>query len=294
MSFIKEHSEGYPVKTMCRLLGVSVEGYRQHCQRQREPGARERTNAQLRARIVSIHKASRQTYGSPRITLQLKREGSGCGHNRVARLMKSVGIEGCQQRRYRVQTTQSDHDCPVAPNLAAGMPVSGSNQLWHADITYIATEEGWSYLAAILDNHTRKIVGWSMQATLKSDLVIEALHRAIKQQKPSRGLVHHSDRGVQYACKQYRKCLQSAGMVASMSRRGNCYDNATMESFFGTLKREQIQRTVYASRHQARLEVFSYIEGFYNPCRIHTSLGGRSPMEMEQLGSGLAVSPPTN
>ena len=295
MKFISDHREKFPLKRMCQLLDVSVQGWRKHDRGTMQPSQRDRENKDLSQRIKKIHRLSREAYGSPRITIALHREGTRCGHNRVARLMREGGIAGKQQKRFRVQTTQSDHGYAVAPNLAARMHTSGRNQLWRADITYIATDEGWAYLAAILDEHTRKIVGWSMQTTLKSDLVIDALKMAIRIQRPPKGLVHHSDRGVQYACQEYRKLLDHVGIQASMSRKGNCYDNATMESFFGTMKREQIDQLCYRSLREARHEVFSYIEGFYNPYRIHTSLGGLSPQQMED-GDRFAQrpSPPTN
>jgi transposase InsO family protein len=295
MKFISDHREKFPLKRMCHLLEVSVQGWRKHDRGALQPSQRARENKDLSQRIKKIHRLSREAYGSPRITMALHREGTRCGHNRVARLMREAGIAGKQQKRYRVKTTQSDHDYAVAPNKAAKMQVDGRNQLWRADITYIATDEGWAYLAAILDEHTRKIVGWSMQPTLKSELVIDALKMAMRTQRPKKGLVHHSDRGVQYACREYRDLLARNGIQASMSRKGNCYDNATMESFFGTMKREQINQICYRSHQDARLEVFSYIEGFYNPYRIHTSLGGLSPQEVEDLDRfAQRPSPPTN
>ena len=276
-------------------MGVSVQGWRKHDKAQSQPSERQRENADLIERIGKIHQSTREAYGSPRVTTALHKQGIHCGENRVARLMREAGIKGKQQKRYRVQTTQSDHDYAVAPNKAAKMQVDGRNQLWRADITYIATDEGWMYLAAVLDDYTRKIVGWSMQPTLKSNLVIDALKMAMRTQRPPKGLVHHSDRGVQYACREYRDLLARNGIRASMSRKGNCYDNATMESFFGTMKREQINQICYRSYQDARLEVFSYIEGFYNPYRIHTSLGGLSPQEAEdQDRFAQRPSPPTN
>ena len=282
MKFISEHAKMFPINTMSNLLGVSAQGWRKYQLGQQQPGKRQLENQLLLERIKTIRRTSRGNYGSPRITLQLHNEGNCCGHNRIARIMREEGIQGKVTRRYRVRTTQSDHDYAVAANLAAQMEVSAPNQLWHADITYIATRQGWSYLAAVLDSYTRKIVGWSVKQSLKTELVLSALNMALKQQRAPRGLVHHSDRGIQYASKDYRLRLQRAGIRASMSRKGNCYDNATMESFFGTLKREQIEQTIYEDDRHARLEVFSYIEGFYNPCRIHTSLGGLSPVQMER------------
>ena len=198
MSFISKHREEFPLKKMCQLMDVSVQGWRKHDKAQRQPSERQRENADLVERIGKIHRSTREAYGSPRVTTALRKEGIRCGENRVARLMREAGIQGKQQKRYRVQTTQSDHNYAVAPNKAAKMRVDGHNQLWRADITYIATAEGWMYLAAVLDDYTRKIVGWSMQPTLKSDLVIDALKMAMRTQRPSKGLVHHSDRGVQY------------------------------------------------------------------------------------------------
>lgn len=283
MKFITDNKENYPVKTMCRLLEVSPQGWRKHQQAPQRPGSRAAQNRYLLDQIKRIHRQSRCNYGSPRITMQLEREGMRFGRHRVARLMRKEGIQGRRQRRFRVRTTQSDHDCPIAPNLAAELEVSGPNQLWHADITYIETETGWTYLAAVLDNYTRKIVGWSVGDTLRTELALSALEMALKSQKPKPGLLHHSDRGIQYASNRYRQRLEKAGARASMSRKGNCYDNATMESFFGTLKREQINGTIYPDIRAARIDVFSYIEAFYNTSRIHTSLGGLTPNEMMEL-----------
>jgi len=195
--------------------------------------------------------------------------------------MREAGIAGVSRQRKRVRTTCSNHSWPVAPNLVRDLEVEGPNQVWVADITYIGTEEGWGYLAAVLDLWSRKIVGWSFKEHMESSLVSKALENALSNRRPAAGLIHHSDRGSQYASLEYRNLLKAHGMVQSMSAKGNCYDNATMESFFGTLKSEQIYRRLYRCLAEARRDIFDYIEIFYNRQRMHTSLEGWSPEEFE-------------
>jgi transposase InsO family protein len=232
--------------------------------------------------IKAIHARSRQTYGSPRIVMELRQQGNQHGRNRVARLMNAQGLCGRPRRRYRIPTTDSNHDQPIAPNrLADAPPATAPNQIWVADITYIQTQEGWLYLAAILDLYSRKIVGWAMSERIDTLLVLKALGMALLHRGAPRDLLFHSDRGVQYAAGDYRAALARAGLVPSMSRRGNCYDNAFIESFWSTLKLELVYRRAFQSRREARMAIFDYIETFYNRQRAHSALGCLSPVDFE-------------
>jgi putative transposase len=272
----------HPIRTLCLYLKVSPSGFYDWEQRQRRPCARTLENQALAQEIGRIHTRSRQTYGAPRIEKELRKNGRCHGRNRVARLMKEKGLRGRQKGRYRVQTTDSSHDQPIAPNRLAQAPkATAPNQLWVADITYIETKEGWLYLAAILDLYSRKIVGWAMSERIDTALVLNALTMALLHRCPAAKLLCHTDRGVQYASADYRQALGEAGLVASMSRRGNCYDNATMESFWATLKLELVYRGHFATRAQARRQVFDYIETFYNRQRAHSALGYHSPVDFE-------------
>ena len=272
----------YPVRRLCLYLNVSPSGFYDWQRRQAHPGARALENQSLAREIDQIHTRSRQTYGAPRIQRELRKQGRCHGRNRVAQLMKDQGLCGRQKGRYRVQTTDSHHDQPIAPNRLAQAPKpTAPNQLWVADITYIATQEGWLYLAAILDLYSRKIVGWAMSQRSDTVLVLEALDMALLHRRPPAKLLLHTDRGVQYASGDYRQALQDAGVIASMSRRGNCYDNATMESFWSTLKLELVYRCQFDTRRQARTLVFDYIETFYNRQRSHSALGYKSPVDFE-------------
>jgi putative transposase len=228
-----------------------------------------------------IFQASRGTYGSPRLQASLRRHGWRCGKNRIARLMRQHHLRARQKRRFVPRITRSDHVEPVAPNRLATMPAAvRPDQVWVADITYLATDEGWVYLAVILDACSRKVVGWSLGLSLETSLVREALERARQNRRPLPGLLHHSDRGIQYASSAYRALLGKYQIVASMSRLANPYDNAQAESFMATLKTEYSAGTP-ATKDQARLEVFDYIETFYNPRRLHSALGYQSPVEFE-------------
>jgi transposase InsO family protein len=239
-------------------------------------------NQSLAQAIDQIHTRSRKTYGAPRIEQELRKKGRCHGRNRVARLMKEKGLCGRQKGRYRVQTTDSNHDEPIAPNRLAEAPrATAPNQLWVADITYIETKEGWLYLAAILDLYSRKIVGWAMSERIDTALVLNALAMALLHRRPPAKLLFHTDRGVQYASGDYRQALGAAGLIPSMSRRGNCYDNATMESFWATLKLELIYRVCLDTRAQARTQIFDYIETFYNRQRAHSALNYQSPVDFE-------------
>lgn len=272
----------HPVRTLCACLEVSASGYYDWLKRQASPGPRALENQTLVAAISRIHARSRQTYGSPRITHELRKQGRAHGRNRIARLMKQSCLQGRQKGRYRVQTTDSNHDKPIAPNRLAQAPkATAPNQLWVADITYVQTQEGWLYLAGILDLYSRKIVGWAMGERIDTSLVLKALAMARRHRQPPASLLFHSDRGVQYASGDYRQALRAAGCLASMSRKGNCYDNATMESFWSTLKLELVYRRHFATRAQARTEIFDYIETFYNRQRSHSALNYLSPVDFE-------------
>jgi putative transposase len=272
----------YSVLSLCENLDLSPSGYYGWLERRAAPGSRARENAALAKDIQVIHKESRQTYGSPRIVMELRKQGKKHGRNRVARLMNEEGLCGRQKGRYRVQTTDSNHDEPIAPNrLADAAKPTGPNQIWVQDITYIQTKEGWLYLAAILDLYSRKIVGWAMSQYIDTTLILKALAMALLHRHPPANLLCHSDRGVQYASGDYRAALAQAGFIASMSRKGNCYDNAFIESFWSTLKLDLVYRTEFATRQQAQRAIFDYIEGFYNRQRSHTALGCLSPVDFE-------------
>lgn len=275
-------SQEYPTRTLCRALAVSPSSFYDWQQRQSRPGPRTLQDERLLEVIAQIHQASRQTYGSPRIERALRRQGFRHGRNRIARLMRQRQLHGRQKRRYRVCTTDSRHDLPVAPNrLARQEPVRRPNTVWVADITYIPTGEGWLYLAGILDLYSRKVVGWAMGQNLDARLVLASWQMACRQRQPPAGLLFHSDRGSQYASKLVRQALQQHQAVASMSRAGNCYDNATMESFWSTLKHELIYRSRFQTRAQASAAIFEYIEVFYNRTRLHSSLDYLSPLDFE-------------
>jgi transposase InsO family protein len=272
----------HPIRPLCEALEVSVSGYYDWSNRQTHPGPRAQENAQLSQKIARIHRASRQTYGSPRIQKVLSQAGGPHGRQRIARLMREQGLRGRAKGRFRVHTTDSNHDQPIAPNRLPELPApSAPNQIWRGDVTYIHTEEGWLYLAGILDQYSRRLVGWAMSAANDTKLILAAWDMAQTQRQPPAGLVFHSDRGVQYASQDYRHALQSATAIASMSRKANCYDNATMESFWSTLKHELIYRRDFKTRAEARLAIFDFIEVFYNRQRLHSSLGFCSPIDFE-------------
>jgi len=276
----------YPILSLCANLEVSPSGYYGWQRRRTTPGPRAAANQTLAKQIMVIHEQSRQTYGSPRIVAALRQQGCHHGRNRIARLMRVDGLCGRQKGRYRVQTTDSNHDQPIAPNLMAqASKATQPNQIWVGDITYIETQEGWLYLAAILDRYSRKIVGWAMSERIDTALVLKALAMALLHRRPPVSLLLHSDRGVQYASADYRRALSQAGLVASMSRKGNCYDNATMESFWSTLKLELVYRRDFVTRSQARTQIFDYIESFYNRQRTHSALDFQSPVDFELLNN---------
>jgi putative transposase len=277
--FIQTEKAMYPVRLLCRTLSVSASGFYAWCCR--GLSRRAQKDAALKIEIRAAHTASDKTYGSPRIYVDLKTAGQRVGRKRVARLMREEGIEGQRKRRFRV-TTDSRHSLPVAANqLNRNFAASAPNKIWVTDITYIWTREGWIYLAAILDLFSRRVVGWSMDSSIDRTLALDALGMALKTRRPEPGLLHHSDRGVQYASADYQSQLRERGIICSMSRKGDCWDNAVAESFFSTLKAELVHRTDYVSRSQARASVFGYIEAFYNGRRRHSALGYVSPVEHE-------------
>jgi transposase InsO family protein len=277
-----EHSIGQ----MCEAFEVSGSGYYEWCRRQEQPCQRHQQDRELKAQIVRIHEQSRQTYGVPRVQIELRDRGQRHGRNRISRLMREQGLCGRQKKRYRVQTTDSQHDEPIAPNRLAQAPApTRPNQLWAADITYVATAAGWVYVAAILDLYSRRIVGWSVSQRIDTALVLQALSMALTHRQPAAGLIFHSDRGIQYASADYRRALGAAGLVASMSRKANCYDNATMEAFWSTLKLELVYRREFRDAGQLRPALFDYIEVFYNRQRRHSALGYRTPADWECTGN---------
>jgi transposase InsO family protein len=273
-------SHEHPIKTMCEVLSVSRSGYYQW--RSARTSERAIKTHEITAKIINVHEASRGTYGSRRVTAALHKQGETAGHNRVARLMKEAGLQGRQSRRYRVRTTDSAHNDPIAPNLLAKASAPAKpDEVWVTDITYVETGEGWLYLSGVLDLYSRRLIGWAMGSSLETALPLAALHMALRKRRPCAGLLHHSDRGCQYASATYRAVLAEHGCIASMSRRGNCYDNATMESFWSTLKHELIYRRNFATRSEATTAIFEYTESFYNRTRLHSSLGFKSPLDYE-------------
>ena len=273
-----EHS----IRMLCAVLDVSPSGY--YCFRQHRPSPRQRHDQALAEKIVVFHQASRGTYGVPRIVEDLREEGTRTSKRRCARLMRAQGLRGRKKHSRKPRTTDSRHSRPIAPNLVAKRPApNGPNQCWLTDITYLQTAEGWLYLAAILDKWSRRIVGWACGPTLHASLVLAALDDALKRRRPPTGLLHHSDRGSQYVDEEYLDALRAAGIERSMSRAGNCYDNAAMESFWITLKTDTgLDTAIPASRRHAELAVFDYIETFYNPRRRHSSIGFISPVAFEK------------
>ena len=278
--FIEDRRADYPVTIMCDVLGVSPAGY--YAWRSRPESERSAANRDLVADIKRVHRDTGGRYGSPRIHVELRAQGRGASRGRIERLMRHHGIRAIMARPRRVRTTDSRHDLPIAPNLLdRNFTATAPNRVWLADITYVETDQGWLYLAAVMDLYSRRIVGWAMEDHLRADLPLAALTMAISAQRPGAGLIHHSDRGVQYASADYRKVMQSTGFRASMSRKADCYDNAPMESFFPTLKTELIHHRLYATRAEAKRDIFAYIEGFYNRTRRHSAIGYISPIEME-------------
>ncbi len=272
-----EHS----IRLLCRALLVSCSGY--YRWRRRPCSARQRRDAELAAQIAAAHRTGRGNYGAPRIVRELREHGTPISQRRCARLMRELGLTGKKRHRRKPRTTDSRHGQPVAANQLAARPApTGPNQTWVTDITYLRTAEGWLYLAVILDLWSRRVVGWACAVTLHASLALAALARALDQRRPPAGLLHHSDRGGQYVDADYVNALRAAGLERSMSAAGNCYDNAFAESFFSTFKTESgLEETMPATRRDAELATFDYIETFYNPTRRHSSLGYLAPVAFE-------------
>ena len=283
-AFIRQHAQKLPVRTMCRLLAVQASGY--YAWTQRSPCQREARTLQLIESIRLVHERSGGTYGSPRVHQALKKQGVVCSRKRVEKLMRQAQIRSTRHRRFRIRTTDSNHEHPLAANLLdRQFEQEKLNQAWASDITYVATDQGWLYVASVMDLCSRRIIGWSTAEHLRAELATQALSMAIRARCPKDGLLHHSDRGVQYACGEYQAVLERHGISCSMSRSGNCYDNASMESFFKTFKVELVYQEHYATREEARRSIHPYIEVFYNRQRLHSSLGYQSPAEYEaELG----------
>jgi transposase InsO family protein len=276
----------HAVPLLCATLAVSLSGYYDWRQRQHHPGPRARADQDLRAELTRLHAHSRQTYGCPRLQAALRQQGRRHGRRRVARLMRQAGLVGRTKRRFQLRTTDSAHGQPVAPNRLATMPpATAPNQLWVADVTAIPTGEGWLYLAGVLDLFSRQIVGWATSARNDTALVLAAWQMAQEHRRPPTGLLLHSDRGSNYASGAYRQALDRAHVVMSMSRAGNCYDNAAMESFWSTLKFELVYRETFPTHAHAGTRLFDYMEVFYNRQRLHSSLGYRSPVDFELLNN---------
>jgi transposase InsO family protein len=281
---IEAMSKEYPIRELCAVLEVTRSGY--YAWRSGRETARELANGLWVERIRRVYQENKGRYGSPRVTEQLRREGHVCNRKRVERLMRQHGLRALSSPKRRVCTTNSDHDHPVAPNLLLGRAApSEPDQVWVADITYVLTAEGWLFLAAVMDLYSRQILGWSLWESLHASGAVQALQRALTKRRPAQGLIHHSDRGIQYACHTYRQNLQAAGLIPSMSRKGNCYDNAAMEAFWSTLKREAMADSATWSKDYVRRTLLEYIEGTYNRSRLHSSLGYQSPVDFENQNS---------
>jgi putative transposase len=281
---MRRYRQQFTVTLMCRVLGVSRAGF--YAAERRVPGSRAQYNEVLSAVIRAIHKTSRQTYGSPRVHREVRAAGLVGGRHRIARLMREAGLRARTSRRWRPQTTNSTHGYGVAGNLLqrrfSVKETSGPNRVWCGDITYVRTGEGWLYLAVLLDLGSRMVVGWAMRESLEAELSVAALRMALTRRQPEPGLLHHTDRGVQYAAAAYRELLAAHQITASMSRRANCYDNAVAESFFATLRWELLNRHHWQTHAAARSAIFEYIEVWYNRQRRHSALGYLSPLQFEQ------------
>jgi len=277
---IRELSREQGAGPLCELLGVARSGYYRWLGG--KPSARVATNRLLLEEIREVFQANRGNYGSPRITQALRGQGQKCNRKRVERLMRQEGLKGRSGRGRKVRTTWSDHDQPVAPNRLLGRPAPRRvDEVWVADITYVPTAQGWLFLAAVMDLYSRQILGWSLWENLEAGGALQALARALVKRGHPRGVIHHSDRGIQYASAMYREQLRRYDLVASMSRKANCYDNAAMEAFWSTLKREALEESPHWSKDRVRREIFEYIEAIYNRKRLHSSLGYRSPVDFE-------------
>lgn len=277
---MSEHRTEFRVEEMCRVFEVSRSGYYRWSRRQ--TGQRAMANERLDAEIKAIYVGSKGRYGSPKITRELQDRGHRVGKNRVAKRMHLAGLRSKIRRKYRV-TTNSKHDFPIAPNrLERNFTAAAPDKVWVSDITYLATRSGWLYLTVIIDLFSRMVVGWALSSSLSHEMVVTALKRAIRSRHPAKGLIFHSDRGVQYACTDFRKKLDAHGFIQSMSRKGDCWDNAVAESFFGIMKTELVYHEKYEGHHDTLHSIFEYIEAFYNRQRRHSALGYLSPAEYEK------------
>jgi putative transposase len=278
-TFILAEKALYPITVLCWVLGVSTSGY--HAWRKRPQAARVRSDAQLAAQVAAVHKRSRKAYGSPRVHAELRAKGTRVGKKRVARLMRENGLQARRKRRFR-KTTDSNHSQPIAPNvLARQFDVAAPNRSWVTDVTAIWTLEGWLFLAAMIDLYSRRVVAWAISANNDTLLALDALRKGLRLRRPAAGLVHHSDRGSPYASADYRAELVRHGLVASMSRKGDCWDNAVAESFFATLRAELVDHEQYATHLLATASIGDYIDNFYNVERRHSHLGYINPIEFE-------------
>ena len=281
---VEELSNKHAVRDLCEFLEVSRSGY--DAWQNGQESVRAQANRDVIEEIKQVFHTKRGRYGSPRITHELRQSGRTCNHKRVERLMRQEGLKARGSKRRKVRTTQSDHDQPIALNLLLNRPAPVKvDEVWVADITYVPTREGWLFVAAVMDLCSRQILGWSVWESLMAGGALQALKRSLVKRGYPRGVIHHSDRGVQYACGEYRRELQQHGLVASMSRKGNCYDNAAMEAFWSTLKREALADSADWTKDRVRRELFEYIEGDYNRSRLHSSLGYKSPVEFEKTNS---------
>lgn len=285
--FIRAEKAAFSVERLCEALQVSRSGY--YAWAERSPSPRARSDEQLGAEIRAIHREHKDRYGSPRIHSELTEQGHRISRKRVARLMRENGLKARPRRRFR-RTTDSRHKHPVAPNLLArNFTVGARDQAWVGDITYIWTMEGWAYLAVLIDLYSRRVVGWALRKSLDRELAVAALERAIRLRAPERGLIHHTDRGCQYASAEYREILHQHGFACSMSGAGDCWDNAVAESFFATLKKELVHGCAFATRTEAYDAISDYIENYYNPKRRHSTNGHISPSRFESIDTGRAV-----
>ena len=284
MSFyrlIEAEKTSFPIQFMCRMLGVSRSGY--YGWKMRPPSARDRADGALAERIREIHERSRRTYGSPRVHAELRTLGTRCSRKRVERLMREAGLRGCMRGRRRKGTTRrAKRAVPAEDLVKRKFAATEVDRVWAADITYVATAEGFLYMAFILDVHSRRIGGWAMENHLKTELVVDALQMAVWRRKPAPGLVHHSDQGAQYTALSFGERLKEVGITPSMGRTGTALDNAIAESFVSTLKAELVSNLEFPSRQTARTAIFEYLETFYNTRRLHSSLGYRSPADFEE------------
>jgi putative transposase len=279
-AFISAEKAQYPVSLLCSLLEVSRGGY--YAWRGRPPSERAIADRELTEEIRSIYECSERRYGSPRIHEELSAKDTHVGRKRVARLMRENGLSARTKRRF-VKTTDSKHEFPIAPNLLQrDFTADAPNEIWVGDITYLDTREGWLYLAVLIDLYSRRVVGWAMSERIDTALAMGALNMALAQRKPSRGVIHHTDRGCQYASNEYRRLLRDIGADRSMSRKGDCWDNAVAESFFASLRKELTNRVDFLTRDAARSNVFEYIEAFYNRVRRHSTINYQSPNDFER------------